>query len=364
VTLAQVAHVCLAHVGDLAGGHAGGGQHRQALGLHLGQQPFGALPVESVQRRRPGAHEVEGQRGGQEPDRAQHAGAERRQQSRRAEGARYPVAVHRAGTPEREDGERARVPATLQDVDPRRARHALVDRLVDAPGRLLHGEAEGLGDPGLDGPPGGVGVQRHPAAQEEAGVEVAEHQVGVRHRRLLPAQPVGGRPGVGAGRVRAHAKQPQRVDAGDRAAAGSDLDHLDDLGLDGQAGPLLEAVAAIDLELAGQQRLAARDHGELGGGATEVEGEQVFDTGRSSVMGGGQRAPRRTGLQQPHREPARRLGRGDAAAGKHQAEGAGEAHVRQPRLQLGQVLLGAALHVDVGDRGRGALVLAYLRHHL
>ena len=48
---------------------------------------------------------------------------------------------------------------------------------------------------------GGVGVERHVAAEEEAGVEEAEQHVGVGDRRLGAAAAVARRPGLGAGRL-------------------------------------------------------------------------------------------------------------------------------------------------------------------
>ncbi len=181
-----------------------------------------------------------------------------------------------------------------------------------------------------DRPPRAVEVERHPAAEEVAGIEVAEHEVGVGDGRLGAAAAVADRAGIGAGRVGPDAQQAERVDARDRAAAGADLDHLDHADLDRQARALLEAVAAVDLELARGQRLAVDDHGELGGRAADVEREQVGDAGRGAVVRGGERARRGARLEQPHREAHRRLGRGDAAGRQHQPEDAGEADPRQP----------------------------------
>ena len=150
-------------------------------------------------------------------------------------------------------------------------------------------------------------VQRHGAAQEEAGVVVAEHQIGVGHGGLLAAAAVAGRAGCGAGGVRADAQQPHGVDRGDRAAAGADLDHVDRGGLDRQARALLEAVLAPGLQHRGDLRAAVLDQAGLGGGAAHVEGEQVGVAGPRAQQRGGQRAAGRAGLQQPDREFARRL---------------------------------------------------------
>ena len=81
-----------------------------------------------------------------------------------------------------------------------------------------------------------------------------------------------------------------------------------------------------------------------------------------AVVGGGERAGGGAGLEQPDREARRRLGVADAAGRQHDAERAAEAdRARAGRRSSPQVALGQALHVDVGERGRGALVLADLR---
>ena len=100
----------------------------------------------------------------------------------------------------------------------------------------------------------GLEVERHAAAEEEAGIVVAEHEIGVGHRRLRAAHAVAGRTGVGARRMRADLEQADLVDRRDRAAAGADLDHVDDGRLDRQAGALGEAVHARRLPASGRSR--------------------------------------------------------------------------------------------------------------
>jgi len=51
-------------------------------------------------------------------------------------------------------------------------------------------------------PVGGAVVERHPPAEKEAGVEVAEQQVGVGHGRLAAALAAAGWARIGAGALR------------------------------------------------------------------------------------------------------------------------------------------------------------------
>ena len=252
----------------------------------------------------------------------------------------------------------------LQRVHPCRAGHPLVDDLVDPPGRLVDGDAERLGDDAADRLPRPRDVERHRPAEEEAGVEVAQDDVGVGDRRLRPAQAVADRPRIGARRVGPDLEQSQRVDAGDGAAAGADLDHFDHGEVDRQARALLEAVAAIDLEAVRQERLSPVDDRELGGRPPHIKGKERVVAGRRPERRRRQRPAGRAALQQAHREAGRRLDRGQRAGGDHHEERAAKAGPRQPLLQIAQVALDPCLDEDVGDGRRGPFVLADFRHHV
>jgi hypothetical protein len=228
------------------------------------------------------------------------------------------VAVDRSGPAERKEREGPRVLAVLYGVDAGGVRHALVDKLVNAPRGLGHAEFERPCDSISECPLGGHAVQVHAAPEEEIRVQVAEDQVGVGDGWLGPAEPVAGWPRAGARAVWPNFQKAHGVEARDRAATGADLDQLDDGHLDGQAATLLEAVLAVHLEFGRRQRLAVLDHAELGSRSTHVEGEQVLDVGKLAVVGGGQRARGRPGLEQADRETNGCLNRGNSARRKHE----------------------------------------------
>ena len=111
------------------------------------------------------------------------------------------------------------------------------------------------------------------AAEELLGVEPAQHHLRIGHRRLGAALAVAGRAGIRAGRARADAERVARVDIGDRAAAGADrvdIDHrhqhrqLRDLGIARVLDP----------------QLAVLDHADVGGGAADVDGDDVLRAAR------------------------------------------------------------------------------------
>src|SRR5262245_57182410 len=90
----------------------------------------------------------------------------------------------------------------------------------------------------------GAGVEGQAAAGEALRVVTAKHQVGVGNRRMGASAAVAGRPRFGASAFRADGNAAERVEMGEAAAAGADLDHLDNWNTQRQAGSLLEAAEA------------------------------------------------------------------------------------------------------------------------
>ena len=272
-------------------------------------------------------HGVGGERRGEHADAAHHARGGRDDHRRGAERGGHAEGVDRAGAAEREQRQAGGVVAALGGVHAGGAGHVLVDEAVDAPGGLLDGQVERLGDVGLDRLRRRVDVERHLAAEEEVGVEVAEHEVGVGDRGLRPAAAVTGRAGVGARGLRAAGEQPERVDVGERPAADADLDHVDRRRLDREAAAAREAVGARGLELVRDQRAAVLDQAQLGRRAAHVERHQVGEAVRAGELRPRQRARGGAGFEHPDRPRGGVLRGGDAAVGEHHAQAIGRAEV-------------------------------------
>src|SRR6185503_2240252 len=83
-----------------------------------------------------------------------------------------------------------------------------------------------LGD-AVDGGLGLAAVELDLAAQVIVRIDDAEHDVGVRHRSVGPAEAIACRPGARAGALRTNAQQAALIDPGDAAAAGADRAHVD-----------------------------------------------------------------------------------------------------------------------------------------
>jgi len=137
---------------------------------------------------------------------------------------------------------------------------------------------------GLDGRGGRSHVEPSRPAQEEARVEVAEHEIRVGDGGLEAAQAIAGGSWIRARAVRAHAQEPA-LDARPAPASRTDLDQIHAGDLDGQAAALAHP-DHVDLELIRARGHATLDEGRLGGGAAHVEGDQILVAGEPADVGG------------------------------------------------------------------------------
>ena len=203
-------------------------------------------------------------------------------------------------------------------------------------------------------------VERHAAAgkpgRDRCGRAARSASVTV---GAVAAAAVAGRARIGPGAVRPDGDPLQPVDPRDRAAAGADLDHLDDRDAQRQAAALFEAVDARDLEGAAGLRLQIVDQADLRGGAAHVVGQHLVEPALPGDLGGEDRAARRARFDEPHRKADRGLDRGQPAARQHQEQRAGEPLAPQQRLEVGEVAADhAAGHRRWRRRSRSARIRA------
>ena len=194
-------------------------------------------------------------------------------------------------------------------------------------------------------------VQHDAAGPELRRVEVAQHQVRVRHRRARPAAPVAGRPRVGAGALRPDPQQAERIDPRDGAATRPDLDQVHRRHRHRRAAAALEPVHPVDLVGARHRHLAARHQASLGRRAAHVEGQDVVDARLRRQRPRRQHAAHGPRLRQPHRHPARDRRGDDPAARLHQEQRPRIAGIGHALLHPAEVLVDPRPHVGV-ERGR------------
>ena len=358
MALAAIAHEGLARFDQRL---ARRGRPHDGLGFatHGGKKLVQHFCVEHVEPDMARPHHLVGDRGAQEAEGGTDAGAHRHDHLLHPELAGEPRGMQRRGATEGDQRAVGRVLAVLDGVHARGTRHGLVDDLGHAGRRALGIGAERAGQR-LQRGLGLVAVKRNGAAGEARRVEPPQRGIGVGHGGLGAAAPVTRRTGHAARGIGTDLDAAQRVEAGDRAAAGADLDQFDDGDAHRQAGALHEAIGARDFELARALQLEIVEQGELGRGAAHVEGD-----GAAGVVLGRDRARQdgaagRSGFDQPHGIAPRRVDRRDATRRHHQQQGGRDSVLLQVGFELAEIACHARQHIGVGDGGRGALVFADL----
>jgi hypothetical protein len=159
------------------------------LGPQLVEQGIALGEVQLAQHAHEAAREVDAHRAHERAERRQHAGVHREDHPGRLEQLGHAAGVHRAGTTEGDEADTAQVHAALDGVHACGGGHVLVHDLHHTCGGVTGGGAEVATDL-AQRPFGDSRSKRHVAAEEEAGVEVAEQQVRVGDGRLdVPPRP-------------------------------------------------------------------------------------------------------------------------------------------------------------------------------
>ena len=305
-----------------------------------------ALRAGRVERDERGVGELGGQHDvrGREPERRERRRhrPERHHDVRGADLRGVAGAVRGARTAEGVDHEVAGIVARLDDGLAQQVAGLRVLHGVDRRRGLFDGEAERLGDLGVDGLAGELDRQRLAPAEQAPLGEDAEHQVGVGVGRLGAAAPVAGGPGHGLRAARADAQVAARVEPGDGAAAGAD-------GLDAQRRHVDRVV--VDHRGGGAHRLAVDDEPGEERGAADVGGDDVAVAELATQRDGSDDT---AGEDRPDRADrgGGRLVRGHgAAAGLHHEQRTGQLAFAQRGFQRGEVVAQAGADLGAHDRG-------------
>ena len=133
----------------------------------------------------------------------------------------------------------------------------------------------------------------HTSSQEMRRVQGLQDHIGIGDRRLVVAAVVAGWPGIGTGAARPDFEQSARVDKRDRAATGADGMNIEHRRLDR---------IAVDDRLPSEPCLAALQQGDIGGGASHVERDDVVRTGKARRHLGTDHSGARARQDRPHRQ--------------------------------------------------------------
>ena len=235
----------------------------------------------------------------EQAERGEQAGRGRHDDAGDAQRRRHAGGEQRAVAAEGEQRELARIAAALGRHRLDGADHVGGRDQMRAVGRPLDRHAERLGDLFGEHRARLLGVELERAADEMAGIDVAQHHVGVGDGGRRAALVVADRTGRGAGALGTGLQRAAGVDPDMRAAAGAHLGEVDRRHLERVAGagqqPRADHDAGADRIFLGARDLAVLDHRGLGGGAAHVEGDDL----RRAAW----RAP--APARRPRRRPAR-----------------------------------------------------------
>ena len=238
----------------------------------LGEHGLDLLGVERAEQAVERADEILPPRRHQHAERRERARHLRDDDLRNENLPRDGDGVQRAGAAESDHRGLARVDALLHRHGAHRERHGGIGDLHDAEGCFLDAEARRAAELLLDGALGRLDVELHRAVEEALGVDPSEHEVGVGDDWIGRAFAIGRRPRIGARALRPDMDAAGRIAPGDRAAAGADLDDVDDRDLHRlAAGFAADHVAVLD------RRNAVGDQARLRGGAAHVEADGALD---------------------------------------------------------------------------------------
>jgi hypothetical protein len=198
----------------------------------------------------------------------------------------------------------SRIGALLDGQDPDRVRHVLVADPHHGGGGLELGVLEPLSQ-SSNGAGGERPVERQLSAEEECGIEPAEHEVRVGDRRLLAAPAVAGGSRDCARALRPDLEEAAGIDPSDRAAACPDRPRRDARHADREA--------ELELEVRRIERLALEDDAHVAARSAHVECERTIHPSSARDVCPADATARDSGQEQVRRAGAG-LGRNGATA--------------------------------------------------
>ena len=199
------------------------------------------------------AHDLEGDRRGEETHRRTHARGGRHQHGVQRQLLRDARGVQRRRAAEGDQRSAGHVLAPFGGVGAGRRRHVLVHDFAHGPGGLVHRQFGALprrNDVAFDCVLRGIDVQRNGAASEALRMQTLLQQIRVCHGGVRTAVAIAGGAGRRTRAARAYLQAAHAIDRRNRAAACPDLHHFDHRDAHRQAAALAKPIAASHLERA------------------------------------------------------------------------------------------------------------------
>ena len=155
--------------------------------------------------------------------------------------------------------------------------HGRGHHVEDAAGRVHRGQTEGVGNGVPYGPFRLIGKEGIPSAEEVAGIEVTQNQVGVRNRGLIAAPAVTGRTGFGPGAPGPDVQRSSVVHPRNASAARAQCVEIDH-----RHGDLPSPFVVFPRDLG----IACFDHRDIGARSAHVESDEIGGADQAAVGDG------------------------------------------------------------------------------
>src|ERR1035438_5069914 len=192
--------------------------------------------------------------------------------------------------------------------------HGGVDHADDSGGELVEGEADSLPlEKFLRDAAGAVEIESEVSAEKASGLQAAEEEIRVCHRGLRAASVADGA-GIGSGGFGADAEYSGGVEAGEGTSTGADGVDVEHGDADGEAGDL-GVGGGFDFDF---------DKGDVGGGASHVEGDDAIEAAGAGGGGGADDTSGGAGEDGADGFAGGGGESGDAAGGLHDEDARGE----------------------------------------
>ena len=328
-------------------------QTRESLLLHFGEQPFDADAVQPlrVADMSPGNFEAQIRR--QHAPGRQHRCDARHDDPSQIELTRDIRHMQPGGAAERQQRETARIDAAPHRDQTNALRHVGVDDAMHAFGRGDAIHLQRVRKP-IHRLLRSATVERAGAAEEVVRIEIAEHEVGIRHCRFATTLAVARRPRHRSCAFRTDMQDAARVDTADRAAAGAQADDVEAV----QRQPM-----PADAPSAHQRGLAVDDQADIRAGAAHVERDQVVAVEQSRRITAARDTAGGTRQHAAGGHARRFDDRRDTAMRLDDQDRPAIARLDKPLFQPAQIARQRRPDIGVHHRRRDAVELLDLREH-
>ena len=257
-------------------------------------------------------------------------------------------------TTKRQKAEIARVNAAPHSRHANPIRHADIGKPVHAR-RRRHGIKPKLGAERCKGALCRRHIQLALATQKIRGIQIAQHQIGIRHRRFRAALPISRRPRHRAGAARTHLQRTARTDMADGTTTRAKRHDIQAF----KRNALTGHIAAT-----AKRGIAFLDQRNIGGGAANIKSDQILPEAAFRERHARRNTTRRPRQRRARRQARRFFHRRHATMREDHENRPAIARLFQPPAQPRQITRDNGADIGIHRRGRKPFKFLDLRQNL